>query len=311
MANDYLAISDLVADALDLSGTELEELREAAPLVAALPAIESSNGTTHKYIKRTQNPVVGFRSENDGREFDHSIDTTVTVTLKILDWSFQIDKAVADAWRAGGPQALLAREGMTHMKSALFTLEKQLIRGTNADAAGFAGLEDSSYLDALADEFTVNAGGTTADTASSAYLIRANPDEVCTVYKGDGIAEMGETIVQSVAGSTGFYPAYYTPACSWFGGQQGSKFSVVRICNITEDSGKGLTDDLLYSAASIFPAGMGPTHVVTNRRSQRQLRESRTATNATGAPAPMPETVLGNVPLIITDAIVETEALIS
>lgn len=309
MANDYLAISDHVADALNLADFELDELREAAPLVARLPMVESSDGSTHKYSKKTQSPVVGFRSENDGREFDHSIDTLVTVTLKILDFSWQVDKAVADAWRKGGPEGLIAREGLTHLKSALFTFEKQLIRGTNAAAAGFNGFEDSSYLDALADAQVINAGGTTADTASSCYLIRANETEVATVMKGDGL-EFGETIVQSVAGATGFYPAYYTPGCAWVAGQQGSKYSIVRICNLTEDAGKGLTDDLIFSAMKMFPAGLGPNMIVTNQRSAEQLRASRTATNVTGAPAP-PVSEVNGVEFITTDAIAEDEALIA
>ncbi len=308
MANDYLTVTDCVADALDLSGAELNELKEAAPLVARLPMVESSNGDTHKYVKRTQNPVVGFRSENDGREFDHSVDTVVTVTLKILDFSFQVDKAVADAWKRGGPAALLAREGLSHIASALFMFEKQLIRGTNNAAAGHNGWEDSAYLDATSDDMVIDAGGTTASTGSSCYLIRANEAEVATIMKGDGI-ELGETTVQSVAGSTGFFPAYYTPGCSWVAGQEGSKYSIARICNLTADSGKGLTDTLIFNAMKQFPSGMGPNLIVTNQRSAEQLRSSRTATNATGTPAP-PATEVNGVPLITTDAIVETETLL-
>lgn len=309
MANDYLTIADHIADAKNLADFELNELKESAPLVTRLPVVESSDGSTHKYSKKTQAPVVGFRSENDGREFDHSIDTLVTVSLAILDFSWQVDKAVADAWRQGGAEALIAREGMTHLKSALFSMEKQLIRGTNASASGFNGFEDSAYLDAVADEQVIDAGGTTASTASSCYLIRANETEVATVMRGDGIMH-GETIVQSVAGATGFYPAYYTPGTAWVAGQQGSKYSIVRIANLTEDAGKGLTDDLLFSAMKLFPAGLGPNLIVTNPRSAEQLRASRTATNVTGAPAP-PVSEVNGVEFLVTDAIVETEAIVA
>jgi len=40
----------------------------------------------------------------------------------------------------------------------------------------------------------------------------------------------------------------------------------------------------------------------------KQLRDSRTATNVTGAPAPRPTEVEG-IPIIVTDAIVNTEAV--
>jgi hypothetical protein len=44
------------------------------------------------------------------------------------------------------------------------------------------------------------------------------------------------------------------------------------------------------------------------RRSRGQLRNSRTATNATGAPAPMP-TEVGGVPIEVTDSLSNVEAL--
>jgi hypothetical protein len=44
------------------------------------------------------------------------------------------------------------------------------------------------------------------------------------------------------------------------------------------------------------------------KRSQEQLRASRTATNATGAPAPIPTDAFG-IPIGVTDGILNTEAL--
>jgi hypothetical protein len=48
--------------------------------------------------------------------------------------------------------------------------------------------------------------------------------------------------------------------------------------------------------------------MIMNRRSQFQLRASRTATNITGAPAPLVDNVAG-VPVITTDAITHAEAV--
>jgi len=120
--------------------------------------------------------------------------------------------------------------------------------------------------------------------------------------------ELGETTIQRVAGATGFYPAYWTPASVWLGLQMGGAYSVGRIANLTADAGKGLTDDLIADLLSQFPAGMGPTLLVCSRRSLKQLQQSRTATNQTGAPAPFPSDSFG-VPLITTDAIIDTEPL--
>lgn len=310
MANDFVTIADMLGDALDLASFELTEIRDAAPLMSRLPSIASSNGDTHKYTVNTENPVVGFRSENAGRDFDHSVHRIDTVTLKIMDFSWMADLAVARRWRQGGAAAYIAREGMYHLRSAMYKMENQFINGTGADAAGYAGLADSAYLDALADEMVVDAGGTTINTASSCYLLRVSPSEVCNVHHGEGVM-LGDTIVQNfVDGSNKNLPVYYTPASVWVAGQYGAKYSAARIVNLTDDAGKGLTDDLIFEALEKFPAGMAPNLIVTNKRCQEQLRKSRTATNVTGAPAPMVNSVAG-IPMITTDAISSTEALIA
>lgn len=312
MANDFPAVSDLVADALDLSGAEISNVLDAAPLVARLPWVQSSNGTTHKYTTFTQNPVVGFVAENGGRDFDHSIDVVVTATLKILDFSFAVSKPTADAWRQGGASAFIAREGLRHLRSAMYTIESQVINNTDS-SNGFVGLAGLTTHNNSDDAMVVNAGGTTAGTGSSVWLLREGDMEgVACVYKGDGpMVDMGETIVQNfLDGSGKNYPAYYTPGTLWTGFQIGGAYSVSRIANLTEDSGKGLTDDLLFEAYSLHPIGQKPTCVVLNRRSLEQLRNSRTATNPTGMPAPIP-TDWNGLPLIVTDAIGNTETLLS
>jgi len=309
MANDYFTVSEFVADALDVAKTRTSDLLLAAPTVARMPRIAPADGgTTHKYNKYTGSPVVGFRSENDGRENDNSEDTVVSVSLKIVDFSFAVDMAVADAWRDGGAEALIAREGARHLQAALAKLEKQVFygTGTGGDASGFSGFMNSTYLDALADDMVIDAGGTTAATASSVYAIRLGVDDVAMVTK-DTI-DIGETTVQRLAGTTGFYPAYWTPASVWVGLQMGGKYSVGRIANLTADSGKGLTDDLISELLGEFPVDSQPTILVMNRRSLRQLQQSRTATNSTGAPAPFPQEAFG-VPIIVTDQLLSTEAL--
>lgn len=310
MANDFPTIADSIADALDLADIEVTDLLNSAPFVAQLPAEESSNGTTHKYTKETAAPVVGFRSENDGREYDTSADTLVTVTLKILDWSSKVDKAVADAWRKGGRDAFLRRQSMRHLRAAVYAYENQVINGTvDGAAAGFTGFAD--VLDDSDDAMVVDATGTTAATASSVYAVRVGMDHVTGVIKGDGVVDVGTVEVVAGAGSvTGELPMYYQPACTWLGLQVGSAYSFGRICNITEDSGKGLTDDLLASLLSEFPAGYEPTHLLMNRRSIRQLQQSRTATTTTGAPAPFPEAAFG-VPIVKVESIINTEALLT
>jgi len=302
MPNVYTSLADLVKiNDMNLADLDITDLLNEAPLLAALAADVASNGTEHKYLKETAAPVVGFRAANDGRENDRSVDTLVTITLQILDASFAVDKALADGYRRGA-EAYLAREGRRHLKAAFFHAERQLIRGTVNDAAGFTGLLNATTIDAVADAMVVNAGSTTANAQTTVLAIRTNDDgNDCTLITGnDGNIMMGDSTVQRLAGATGFYPGYFTPVSGWLGLQIGSAQSVGRIANLAANA--TLDDDMISTLISRFPAERQPTMLVMNRTARRWLQQSRTATNATGAPAPFPTEAFG-LPIVVTDAI--------
>jgi hypothetical protein len=65
---------------------------------------------------------------------------------------------------------------------------------------------------------------------------------------------------------------------------------------------------MLYEALALFPASKQPNMIAMNRQSLKQLRESRTAVNPSGAPAERPTAVDG-IPIVVTDALVNTEAV--
>jgi hypothetical protein len=313
MAHSFLSLANLVTiNDQNLADLQISDLLNEAPLLAALASAPASNGTEHKYVKETGAPVVGFRAANAGRDNSKSSDTLVTITLKILDASFAVDMALADAYKMGR-EAYIAREFKRHLKAAFFGAETQLINGagTGGDAAGFVGLRDATTLDALADTMVTNAGGDTANACNSVFLIRTNEDgnDVTLISGNDAKIEMGDTVVTRLTDSDGkAYPGYYTPVTGWLGLQIGSAYSVGRICNL--DSDHLLTDALIYEALAKFPAAKQPNLIVMNRTSLKALRASRTATNVTGAPAPRPTEVEG-IPIITTDAILNTEAVVA
>lgn len=308
MANDYITLSDLaVFNKLDLADIDVSDLLQDAPLVAAINAVPATNGNLHYYYKTTGAPVVGFRAENDGREHDSTVRTGVTVTCKIMDASFTVDVAHANAY-IRGPEALIQMELMEHLKAAYFKLEQQLLGGTvEGDANGFAGLADT--LNTLnVNGMTLSAGGSTAVT--SVYFIRSGDPDVSLVAGNGASIDVGESVIQRVSGATtGFYPAYHTPVTAWYGLQVGGVYSCQRIANIDAGSNT-VTDDLLYDGLAEWPSGRQPTHCIMNRRSLEQLRNSRTATNATGTPAPRPTEIEG-IPIIVTDAIGNAETVVT
>lgn len=320
MADDLHAIADLIGDAFDLADIEVSDLLRASPFVSLLPVQDSSNGTTHKYVKETAAPVVGFRAANAGRDMDSSDDTLVSIDLKILDFSWQVDQAVASSWRRG-KERYIAREGLRHLAAAFMAYEKQLINGVigasdsaaaSGSAAGFLGFRDAATVNALADAMVVTAGAGTADVNSSVWGVRLAEDGVCGVMIPDAPFELGETVTQQRIVDPGTdnktLPTWYTPGFTWLGVQIGSAYDIGRIANLTTSA--PLTDDLIAELLSRYPIGKYPTHLLMSRRSRKQLQDSRTATNATGAPAPFPTEAFG-VPIVATDAISNTEELIA
>ncbi len=302
--SELLKINDM-----NLSDVEgISDLLQGAPLLAALWSDFASNGTQHKYLKETKAPVVGFRAINAGREHDHSADTPVTIDLKLLDASFHVDQGYADEFK-NGRDAWLARESIRHIRASFTMAEKQLIQGQNAgEAGGFTGLQDASTINHLNDPMVVP-GGATTGALSSVYLIRSVSDltDVVLITGNEGNISVENTYQQMMPGSVAntFFNAYVTPIYSHLALQVGHIRSLGRICNL-DDGSNTLDDAKIAEAISRFDEVKPPTHLVMNRRSLAQLQKSRTATNATGAPAPFPTEAFG-IPIVLSGGVSNAE----
>jgi hypothetical protein len=108
---------------------------------------------------------------NTGKFVSASGYTEVAITLKNVDATVVVDTALADSYRYG-PEKFMDREAINALQQAFFVSEQQFWYGTGAGAsAGFSGLGDDSHYSAAAGSLVVNAGGTTAATGSSVWLI--------------------------------------------------------------------------------------------------------------------------------------------
>jgi hypothetical protein len=309
MADAYLTTTDVAHFNKTDMDILVSDVLDDAPFLSVLAA-RTVLGNTFKYSKITANPAVGFRDVNDGIENKKGTYTSVTLDLKVLDASFAVDIAAALADERG-LEHMMGVEALAHMRQAMAEVESQIFYGTGNDAGGFGGFATQTNLNNIADAQVVNAGGTTASTGSSVYLVRTGDADCQVLWGQQGVISIGERqIVERAGSATGRFPAYYHPITGWCGLKVGSVYSVVRIANLTADSGKGLTDSLIAQALEKFPASRGPNYIVMNRRSHRQLQSSRTATNPTGAPAPFPSESFG-VPIVVTDQLSSTEALIT
>jgi len=275
---------------------------EVIPNVAAARTIK---GTQYKTRVRTALPSASFRDANEGATRSKSTFENRLVETFVLNPRIDVDKAVADAFEDGW-QEYLAIEGVGQIEAAMRTLGKQFYygRGSSGDAKGHPGL-----IDAVDDSMIVDAEGTTESGGSSIWLVKFGPRAVQWVFGSDGAIELSDVRIGDVIDDdSNPYTAYIQELLLWAGVQVGSKNVIAQIKNVTAQTGKTATDDLIYQALEKFPSGIVPDAIFMTRRSQRQIRESRTATNATGTPAPLPMDVEG-IPLLATDSILNTEAI--
>jgi hypothetical protein len=278
-----------------------------------LGAARTIRGYMYKTLVRTSVPLTtgSFRAANEGTTPLKSTYENRTVECFIMEPRFQADKAVADAYEDGAP-AYIAMEASGIMEGEMQGLAKQFYYGTGNNSKGFPGLiaaYDSTNM-------VIDAGGTTATTGSSCWLVKFGPKDVQWVWGLGGQLSFSPVRIESIVDSndsTKRFDGYVQTMLARPGVQVGSLNSVVRIKKLTADSGKGLTDARIASALALFPSGIQPDVILCTRRSLTQLQASRTATNPTGAPAPFPREIVGmagqNIPIMVTDAILNTEAL--
>jgi len=302
-------------DVIKRNGTDaavglIEEASKATPEVA-LGAARTIRGLNYKTRVRTGLPTVGFRQVNQGTAVSKSTIEQRLIECYLLNPQFEVDKAAADA-AEDGAAAYLAEESLGVTQAAFQALGISFFYGAHSSfgkSDAFPGLLQCYK----SDEMVVDAGGTTANTASSVWLVRWGIQDVKWVLGEGGRAEVTDPIEVRLTDDNGNpYTGYRQELYLRPGLQVGSIYSVCRIKKLTEDSGKGLTDALIDKAMEKFPAGRPPTACYMTRRSRRQWKNSRTATTPTGAPAPWPDTIdgpEGQIPVYTTDSISNVETL--
>lgn len=282
----------------------IEENLNVAPEVTIFPA-RTIEGTSFKTLHRTSLPSTQFRNPNEGVATTKSGYVNKLVECFYLDGKMEIDVAVAQADDQGEEHAK-AIEADGHAQAALLHLGKQVWYGTGNDAKGFPGaqqLVDSGYV--------LDAGGTTADIASSVYGVRVGEKHATMIFGRNTVLSVGEWMKQRITRNSLELNAWLNSLEGWLGMQWINKDSVCRLKKVTTDSGKTCTDAKLAELLSQLK--WVPDYWFMSRRSRFQLQVSRTPTsNTSGVPAtpiaPLP-TESNGIPIVVTDSLNNTEAL--
>lgn len=290
----------------------IDEVTKTHPELDVLPA-RTIRGLNYKTLVRVGlgQTTGSFRDANAGTAAIKNTYENRQVETFILSPRIECDKAVADK-SEDGPEAYLALETEGVLEGEMQGLSAQFYYGSANHAKGYPGLINTYD----ATNMVVDAGGTTASTGSSVWLVKMGPKDVIWVWGANGSMAFSPTRIESIidpADSTKKFDGYVRTMHAYPGVQQGSTRSVCRIKKLTADAGKGLTDALINQALAKFPVGLGPDVIFMTQRSAQQLQGSRTATNPTGTPAPWPVSVAGVdgkiIPIRVTEAISNTESL--
>ncbi|QDT39731.1 major capsid protein [Stratiformator vulcanicus] len=284
----------------DMAVGLIDEASKVHPEIRLI-ASRTISGLNYRTRVLKKNPSVSFRDANDGTDTVVGEYENRLVETFILNPRWQCDKAVADS-SEDGPEAYIAEEATVMSNAAFERIATQMYYGD--DPKGFPKLSDS-----ILDSMTIDAGGTTAGTGSSVYALTFGQQGVQWVMGRGGSITINDVWTETITGQNNKpLTGYVQDMLARIGLQVGNLNGAGRIKDLTEDVGKGLTDDLLADLLGKFRVGYRPDVLLMSRRSLTQLQKSRTATTVTGAPAPTPTEYQG-VPIVATDSLLDTESL--
>lgn len=285
-----------------------------APELGLFPA-RTIEGTSYSTLLRIGLPTVAFTHLNGGVAASKSRYETKLVEAFIIRSLIEIDKAAISADTAA--TSLQTDESLAVTEATLRAIGRQIYYGRlpgKGDAKGFPGLQD------MVDNAMVHsAGGTTADTASSIYLIKFGIKDVQMVFGKNQTLALPPFRDETLSDGDGNrYDGQVSHLTGWVGLQCVNPNSLVRVCNVTRDAGKGVTDALLAAALDKFPTGIRPDVILMSKRSRTQLQTDRAGrtSNSSGVKnggsvyAPTPTDFEG-IPITATDSILDNEAIVA
>ena len=322
---NYTTLLDVIkSNAANGTGIPMiDEVSRRTPFMANA-AFRKIPGLNYKTLVQTgaSNTTGSFRKMNQGIAAATTTEELREFECFPIQPRLEVDKQVADK-SLDGAAAFIARKLKGILLTEFIAHEKQMFYGAGSglgNSLGYPGLLDA--YDSV--NFVTDAGGTTANTGSSVWMVEFGPEAVQGIMGNEGLFEFGPLRIESIIDTTSVagasagtsqltkFDAYVQSLLASVGLQVTNVRRVARIKKLTQDAGCTLTDKLLYDTLVKFDQ-MGPNAIFMSLRSIGQLRDSRTATNPTGQAAPFPTSILGidgqEIPIYPTVGISTNESL--
>lgn len=271
-----------------------------------LGSAKTMRETHYKTQVRTGLPDVSFRDINQGTAPTKQTTENRLVSCHLINPRWQADKGMEGF--SDRVMDELSENAFAHMQAAFQQLGKQFYYGKNTTYGG----KDKGHpglLDAVTSDFTVDAGGTTDDTASSVWAVSYGVQGVRWVLGNDGQFEITDPREIEASDSDGKpFTALMQQLYAYVGLQVGSTQCVGRIKKLTEDSGKGLTTTLLRKLVKPFTeVGKRPDAIMMTQRSYDQYEAHLESLSI--SPSEATKIAFRGIPLVVTPSLSDTEKL--
>jgi hypothetical protein len=293
--------------------------RDSAPIVEVFETLPME-GTQYLSLAVASLPTAGgFLHINEGMIASRAALSMGKVDAFRIGMIVREPKSSTDLWNAQNRSAMGAGlvddwftlQAKLKFKAEMINLERQILFGHSNSPKGFIGLRQATSAALAANVLTMtqdpedfgfarhalNAGGSTATTASSIYSVWMNPMGACLRMGGpqgvEGFLSMTElktallSEVDPIDGLTKEQEHYYSSGEGYVGlaingssdgtARTFAQYSVRRACNVTAQAGFTCTEALLDALIASHPNGSKPNAFFMSGRSQRQLQADRGA----------------------------------
>jgi|DEB0MinimDraft_6_1074348.scaffolds.fasta_scaffold04713_1 hypothetical protein len=288
-------------------------VRDEAPLFSAFDARTTSD-TSFLSLAIVSLPSSGFANLNEGFTSSEGQLELREFSCSLIGGLIKAERISADLWDSKNAGSAgynwFDLQTMLKMKADILHVEKQMIKGRSGnDSKGFPGAKELTpysggvfTMSETASKYdfkrsVLDVAGTSADTASSVYSFVFGPTESQLILGNDSggeLVRMGEIHTQMLAPNSAEatklsehrvaqVDGYVGLAVSGFNQQLTdqtvpTQYSVRRAANVTADSGKKCTDEVLDKLARSHGTGRRPSLFAMSHRSGEQLAASRQST---------------------------------
>ena len=278
-----------------LTGQSLPGVADARPIA----------GTTYKTSVRVELPSVTFRDLNEGTAYTKQRKENRTVNCYRANPKWAVDKDAGD--ENSTVAELLADEAAAHVMAYMQALGRGFFYGTNTDfgigAKGFQGLLQQYD----ASNMTIDATGTTEDGCSSVWAVSFGTQSVRWVSGQNGRHEITDPREGDATDANGReFTAMKQEMYAHAGLQVGSQLQVARIKNLTAQSGKTLTGDMLGELIQKFKLSYRPQVIFAPKRCIEQYRQNLQSVTSSPVRVSTPYD-FETIPLVPTESLTATE----